>query len=84
MERHCKNGNKNCIQLLLLVLPAVWVAFFCGQALYYICGYMLPPSMILKYANNALKGIVKRNHTRLRFYDLMSEVYLTWEIKIPG
>lgn len=45
---------------------------------------MLPHSMVLKYANNALKVRVKRNHARLRVYDLMSEGYLTWEIKIPG
>lgn len=42
------------------------------------------PSVVLKYANNVLKGIVKRSHARLCCYDLMSEVYRIWEIKIPG
>jgi len=68
MERHCKNSNKICIQLLLLVY-SWWVfsffLFFVRSRITFVDIYSTPP--VLKYANNDLKGVVTRNYVRLHF-----------------
>lgn len=72
MERHFKNSNENCIQLLSLV--CIFVGFF-----------LKIPSVVLKYENYALKGIIKRKscRTALLICGLMPEVYLTQEMQMP-